>query len=304
MSEQWQQQTERGSTFATRILVWVTLLLGRRAILLLLYPIIAYYLLTARAPRRAAKAYWNRLGHPKPGWRRLFRHFYTFAVVAVDRFSFLTGRSHRFEIERHNEHLMHDLLSEGQGCLLMLAHVGSFDVMRALAPDDHEASIRLLMDRQHNARAIEVLNLLDPGMSQAIIDAASSPADLALTIKESVERGHMVGIMADRVRADEAAVDVELLGHSASMPQSPWLLAMVLKVPVMMCTGLYLGGNRYAVHFERLEIPQKVSRRQRPEAMTAMAQQYATRLQTYIRRAPYNWFNFYHYWNNESVKNQ
>ena len=40
-------------------------------------------------------------------------------------------------------------------------------------------------------------------------------------------------------------------------------------------------------------------RQQRAQAVLALIQRYAGRLEHYTRIAPYNWFNFYDFWGNE-----
>ena len=61
-------------------------------------------------------------------------------------------------------------------------------------------------------------------------------------------------------------------------------------------TGLYLGGNRYAIHFDTLADFSNVARGQRDAAVQAALQRYAVLLDQYCRQAPYNWFNFFDFW--------
>jgi predicted LPLAT superfamily acyltransferase len=70
----------------------------------------------------------------------------------------------------------------------------------------------------------------------------------------------------------------------------------MLKRPVALMFGLYRGGNRYDVHFERLADLSRVERSQRDRAVEEPLKRYAGRLEHYCREAPYNWFNFYDYW--------
>jgi predicted LPLAT superfamily acyltransferase len=69
----------------------------------------------------------------------------------------------------------------------------------------------------------------------------------------------------------------------------------MLKRPVVLMVGLYLGGNRYHLHFERLIGEGELALRD-PQAVERWVQRYAQRLEHYCRLAPYNWFNFYDFW--------
>src|SRR5690606_5156948 len=93
---------------------------------------------------------------------------------------------------------------------------------------------------------------------------------------------------------------VDFLGKPAQFPTGPWQIAAALKVPVVLCFGLYRGGNRYELHFEVFAETLRVERANREASLNAIIQRYADRLAHYTRGAPYNWFNFYDFWQNNS----
>jgi predicted LPLAT superfamily acyltransferase len=70
----------------------------------------------------------------------------------------------------------------------------------------------------------------------------------------------------------------------------------LLQRPVVFMTGLYLGGNRYAIHFDPLADFSTVPRAERDAALEAAIARYAALLDQYCRKAPYNWFNFFDFW--------
>ena len=70
----------------------------------------------------------------------------------------------------------------------------------------------------------------------------------------------------------------------------------MLKRPIALMFGIYRGGNRYEVHFERLAAADEFSGRRRDEAAERLLRRYVERLEHYCRSAPYNWFNFYDFW--------
>ena len=67
-------------------------------------------------------------------------------------------------------------------------------------------------------------------------------------------------------------------------------------MPVVLGFGLYRGGNRYELVFESFADGIEVPRGQRAAALSALIRRYASRLETCARSAPYNWFNFYDFW--------
>jgi predicted LPLAT superfamily acyltransferase len=70
----------------------------------------------------------------------------------------------------------------------------------------------------------------------------------------------------------------------------------MMRCPVILFFGLYRGGNRYEIYFEHFADVIVLERDRRAEETQLWMQRYAERLEHYARLAPYNWFNFYPFW--------
>ncbi len=117
-----------------------------------------------------------------------------------------------------------------------------------------------------------------------------------LEARDKLDSGYLVGLLADRGLADEATREHAFLGQPASFPIGPFRIAAMLRRPVFFMTGLYLGGNRYRIHFEPLADFSRVEPGARDAAIVQAQAQYVARLEHYCRLAPYNWFNFFDFW--------
>ena len=69
----------------------------------------------------------------------------------------------------------------------------------------------------------------------------------------------------------------------------------------MLCFGIYRGGKRYDLHFEPFADEITLPRGQREEALQQVMQRFADRLADHARSAPYNWFNFYDFWQTDTA---
>jgi predicted LPLAT superfamily acyltransferase len=301
MKSEWSQQRERSNRIGIAVLVWIALHLGRWPVQLLLYPVVLYFYATGADVRAASRNYLRRVNGCEPRRRQVFRHLLTFARVASDRLFLLSGGVDKYQIKVSGEQVFHDKLAAGQGCLLLVSHLGSFEAMRVLGAVGHSLPLRILLDRRQNPLVGDVIDSLDPQLAAGIIDAGQPPQELALTIDHCLKQGHMVGIMADRAGRGESVMRADFLGCSAAFPTGPWQLALVLKVPVILCFGLYLGDNRYQINFELMTEGVAATRQQRQASIAACIEHYATRLEHYTRLAPYNWFNFYDFWAHDSA---
>lgn len=295
MGAAWDAQQERSTRFMVALLARSALLFGRGLMHLVLLPIVAYFLLTSPASVRAARAALRRILQRKVGWLDVARSFHCYAACALDRIYLLSGRPAGIVIDVSRPPEVVEAATQG-GSLLLVAHLGSFEVMRTLGTESHALPLSILLDRQQGRMFIGMLERLNPSMAGNVIDAGLRGPQLVLKLKEALEAGRMVGMMADRIRADERGVEVQFMGGKARLPEGPWMMAAALGVPVIMGFGLYRGGSRYTAHFELLSRKIDLPRQRRAEAMQEVAQRYASRLEHYTRQAPYNWFNYYPFW--------
>lgn len=298
MSQQWARLPERGNLLALRLICWIALHVGRSVGRILLYPITGYFLATATVARRGSRRFLRRALGREPGGRDLFRHIHCFAATILDRVYFLTGRLDRFEIEIFGGQAILDQAASGQGCILLGSHLGSFEALRAIGVTLRHFPIRILMNVEHNRAMTRLLDALNPALAQAIIPIGRP--ETLLEVRESVERGFMVGALGDRVAQGEKTVRCRFFGRETAFPIGPILLAALMGCPVILFFGLYRGGNRYDVHFESLAERIVLEPRRRQEQLGIWVQRYADRLEHHARLAPYNWFNFYDYWAEES----
>jgi predicted LPLAT superfamily acyltransferase len=143
------------------------------------------------------------------------------------------------------------------------------------------------------------LELVSVARSVAGSLGSLSAVDLVLALGDALPEGARATLLADRARAHEATVVVDFMGAPAAFPVAPFLIASILKVPAVLCLGMYRGGKRYDLYFEAFADELALPRRAREAELRAVVQRYASRLEHYVRQDPYNWFNWHDFWNLE-----
>ncbi|QRP63753.1 acyltransferase [Rhodanobacter sp. FDAARGOS 1247] len=295
-NEHWQSRPEGGGRFAIWLIRSIALYGGRRLGRLCLYPITLYFYLRRGPERLASRQYLERaLGGPVSSWQVL-KHIHCFAATILDRIFLLAHGEQPFEIETEGLELLDERYARGHGVLLFGSHQGSFEALRAVGARRPGMPLRVVLDKQKTPAMTELLEELAPEVGKCVIDAAQDGTSIALAMAEACRSGALVAMLADRGRGHEVLRRTEFLGSSAPFPISPWLLAHTLQVPVVLCFGLYLGGNRYRLVFEPFSERVEIPRHDRGPALDALIARYAKRLEHYIHVAPYNWFNFYDFW--------
>ena len=290
----WAQTPERSNMLMLRVMTWISLRLGRRVARGVLHLIAAYFLLFAPASRRASGSYLRRaLGRPVR-WLDMYRHFFTFAATIHDRIYLVNRRFDLFDFEVHGEDQLSAMLAEGNGLFLMGAHLGSFEVIRAIGRKNTDLRVAMLMHQDNAQKINAMLAAINPDAVQDIIGLGH--IDSMLQVRARLDEGSAVGMLVDRTPGDDTLYPVQVLGAEANLPIGPFRMAALLRRPVVFMTGLYLGGNRYAIHFDTLADFSTVERGQRDAALKVAMARYAALLDQYCRKAPYNWFNFFDFW--------
>lgn len=293
--ENWLTQPERGALLGMKTVLWLATAFGRWPARQLVRLIALYYALFDRKARSASTQWLSTVLQRPPRFIERYRHLFTFAQVALDRFFFLRGKTAPFAVTRTgNEHLI-ALQQRQQGAVLLGAHLGSFEAMRAGARDEQFAIN--IVGNFANAKLINALfeELSDDNRAQ-LIDISTDSIGATLQMRTKLENGQMVALLGDRRSETTKNVPVSFFGKPARLPAGPFILASLLQCPVYLVFGLYREPNRYDLYCEpfanRVELPRK----NRDEALQRLVQRYADRLEHYARQAPYCWFNFFPFW--------
>jgi predicted LPLAT superfamily acyltransferase len=290
----WISHRERGSNALLRIMAFLSLRLGRTLSRIPLYGIAIYFFLFAPSARRHSRSYLHLALGRAPRARDRFRQILNFATTIHDRVYLIDGQFERFNITLEGEAGVLAQSGSGRGAMLMGAHMGSFEVMHSLGRRHHGLKVAMAM-YEENARKINaVLAAIDPQLASDIIPLGR--IDAMLNIAERLDRGALVGVLADRTLGREPVQAVTLLGRQAWLPTGPMRAAAILRCRVFFMAGMYRGKNNYHVVFEPVADFSSTPAGARSVAVRSAIDRYAAVLDERCRADPYNWFNFYDFW--------
>ena len=304
MSTGWKHRPEGGGWFALWLIRGIARYGGRAVARVLLLPITLYFLAARGPERRASRAWLQRVTGRAAGLWQVARHIHCFASTILDRVFLLGGELDRFDIRVQGADALHRQLDKGRGVLMFGSHLGSFEVLRVLAHTRPEMRLRVVLDVAHNPAITLLLDALNPEVARTVIDAGQDGPSVALAIHEALEQGSLVALLVDRVHDGQAGIEAEFLGRPAPFPEAPWRIAAATGAPVVLGFGLYRGGRRYEVVFEPFSDGIRMRRQDRREALATLVSTYAGRLEHHARAAPYNWFNFYDFWQDDEARDE
>jgi len=291
-SAEWRRRPERGSLTLIRFMVWASLRFGRGPSRVMLRIIAAYFLVFGGRARRASREFLARVLGRAPTVAEQYGLVFAFAASLHDRIYFLKDRFELFDIRMRGEECI-----DAKGALLMGAHLGSFEVLRACGRHMRHREVVMAMYEENAQQINAVLTAIEPRAMQGVV--ALGHLQSMIELARRLEAGALVGVLADRTLADEPVAVIDFLGRPAPFPTGPMRMAAALRQRVIFMAGLYRGGNRYEICFEELADFSDLDARPREErggreheAVVA----YARCLERHAREAPENWFNFHGFW--------
>jgi predicted LPLAT superfamily acyltransferase len=305
-AQPWFRIQERGTLLGMRCMVGILRLLGPRAVRLVAEAVVPYFFLTGRRARAASLDYLARVRARfgplpglagDPGRREVYRHFRCFTRATVDKLLAWSGCSSGIAVELADLEPFLRLRASGRGALILGAHLGNLEMMRALGQGRGLDGLNAVVYAENAVRFHEILNRVNPGFGVDLVQVTSVSPDTAIRLQAKVERGECLFIVGDRTPPSDQGRTVlaPFLGEDAAFPIGPFLLAHLLRCPVHLMFCVH-DGQRYRVHLEpfadRLELP----RIGREAAMAQWAGRYAQALEAHCRATPYQWFNFFDFW--------
>ncbi|WP_105201467.1 LpxL/LpxP family acyltransferase [Pseudoalteromonas sp. T1lg10] len=303
MSEQhWSKTQERGSYLGMQFLLGVYKLFGRRVLWLFMFVVVFYFYVSGRKARRASLDYWRRLhtfdpSQPKPSFGTGLKHFCTFADSAFDKIDAWLGRITPAQLRYQNQHLFDDLVARRQGAIFIGSHLGNLEVCRALGMRHQNCVINVLVFTEHAVEFNRTLGRINPNVSVNLIQVSDMGPDLAILLKSKVEQGEFVVIVGDRTSTSAVGRVhyASFLGEPAPFAQGPFILAALLECPIywLFCTR---SGDGFDVHFSHYSEALSLPRKTRQQALAQVIDDYAQELQRVTLQCPYQWFNFYDFW--------
>jgi predicted LPLAT superfamily acyltransferase len=258
---------------------------------------VAGYFTMFNAPAyRASAEYLERIYGPLSWWRRaqlVYRHFVAHGVTLVDRVAVLMGRC-QVQCVFDGEELFMRHLETGQGVILVGAHVGCWELGgHFLGRYDIPVNVVVIQ------REVENIQRLFGSVTRErrfrILTADDDPLR-SVPILAALRRGEIVALLGDR-SFGVGDVEVDFLGGKARLPAGPYRLASASGAPVF---HVFVFREKLGVYRFVAFGPESLSReelRSDPDAVLKCVRKYAARLEEVVRRHPFQWANFFPFWN-------
>jgi predicted LPLAT superfamily acyltransferase len=304
----WSSIREAGTLAGMKFLYVLHKYLGRRVFSLVMFPVAIYFAFFKPVARRASlqflQMHWSAnpgFWSTQPGYWQVIVHIRHFAEAILDKVLAWSAEisDEVFVIEDHS--VIEKLMADPRGQLIIGTHFGNLEYCRGFMQRYRDKVINILVYDKHSANFVEIMQRVNPDSRINIFQVDEFDVATILLLKGKISNGEWVFIAGDRIPLTglQRTVTVDFMGKKAPLPIGPYLLAKALECPVKIMFGYrHPNLDPSKVYFEVVPFTDQLtfSRTNREAQLQAYAQEFANCLQKHCNQAPYQWFNFYDFW--------
>ena len=158
----------------------------------------------------------------------------------------------------------------------------------------------MVIDMEQNPAMSRMLNALNPALAASIINARQEGTTTALAIKEALDEKALVTLLVDRARPGNQMVDVDFLGTPRTVSHRTVDAGGGTEGPGRTVFRAVSRRQSLRPAFRAVCRSTGADARIARDRRREVTQRFADRLAHYARSAPYNWFNFYDFWQPQS----
>jgi len=261
------------------------------------YFIVTYYILCRPSVRKSSVPYLRRRFPKKRRIMRLidtYRMFLQTGKILVDRATIDILGPESMNLELHGREKLLKLVEEETGFILLLSHVGCWQVALS-ALNFLKRPVNLLLGHGTGDLDRHYFEEAEKEFPSRIIDPGSYLGG-TLEMLAALNRGEILCMMGDRVFGSQKSyVEIEFLGEKAPFPFSAFRIASAAKVPIVVFFTHKTGTDSYALTVTRIIHLAAGLGRSGKDYLPYVAQ-YVAEIEKYVQLHPYQFFNFYDMW--------
>ncbi len=263
--------------------------------------VVSYYsVLAPREYRDASSDYLRRMfpdASPAQLRRHRWHHFRQFGENVLDHALVPQLGLEEFSVGGEGLEHIETAASKGKGLILLGAHYGPWQ-FGAAGLGRKGITVRI-------AAVIQEARAMDSYLSQIrsrskhpmpeilLLDGESPFA--SMTIADALEKGDVVALHADRHLLGRSVV-VPFLGSPARFPLGPFVLSELTGAPLAIWFAVKQDRRSVKITVHEPFNIRPGNRRDRNSRLEEALKRYVALLESTVRQNPYQWYNFYDFW--------
>lgn len=212
------------------------------------------------------------------------------SFLEIGRFYFSRPDDILDKLEPFDLSVLKELGESGKGIIFLTAHFGNWELGALMMGLVLEKSITVLAKDQKNKLVAQRLRQMREKFGNKEVYLGTAVRELY----KSIVNGNPIGIVADQRAPKNSSVKVNFFGCATSVFSGFGNLALKLRPPIFIVLLAHQQSGRYKVYFEEItydDLPEG-----KDEGVKELTQRYMTKLESFIRKYPEQWFWMHNIW--------
>jgi len=317
-SEHWSHQSEKAAGYwQLKFLLFLFRIFPVFILRIIAFPVGFFYFIFSKKTRIESRRFLQRtaqfiedpaLAKKCRGVFAPLRHIISFSLSLIEKIQSWDGRFKFKNVHFQDDDIndLINLLEEGKGAFLVFSHLGNSELLRGVLNLDktgvsRKISLTAIMDTKVTAHFNKMLKELNPQSGMDIIGADEIGPETAVLLEDRLASGGMAAIAGDRTSAAGGKnIMIPFFETEAPFPAGVFYLVSLMKYPVYFVFGLRRKClsliPQYNMHVHKSTVSFECSRKERMERSALLAGSYVSLLETYCKKYPFQWYNFFDFW--------
>jgi KDO2-lipid IV(A) lauroyltransferase len=250
-----------------------------------------FFALALPQERRRVREALRRVLGPRAAYlesRDVLRTFRDYAACLAEGLGAERREAAEARVEvRGQEHLT-NVLASGHGAVLVTAHVGPWDVAARLLSTMPGAHVVIVMVAEPDGRARALHDEVRRRSGVEVLSVGTTPLD-ALPLLRHLRQGGIAAFQLDRPAPSTRSLEARLFGRPFAVPEGPFRIAALARVPVLPLFAARAGYFSYAIEIgEPLTCPNPAT----DPDLERVARRSVECMEHFIAAHPTQWFDF------------
>lgn len=249
-----------------------------------------------------------------------YKHLLSFIISICEKYAAWNGDIPLKDLilqTKENYNKVIDLLKSKKGMIILFAHIGNIELLRALAVISEgnpikNCKINIIIDFKLNKNINILMAFAKNNKNNFVnfIDASNIGADTIIAMESKLNKGEIIAIAGDRTssKSDKFNI-VNFLGEEAYFPYGAFLIPVLLKYPTYYFFALRekdkIIPKRYDFYIYESKIisniqNKKLTKDNKNRISLELTKEFVKIIEEMVIKYPYQWYNMYYFWNKEN----
>ena len=322
----WTEEKEIGKVWKIYFSRAIYKIFGRNLMIIyLIFPVsfvyFTYYFISGRI--KASKDFLKRMSKYnkkiKSNIFHCYKHLVSFIVTVCEKFAAWNGdiplKDLTLKTKEDYDKII-DLLNKKKGIIILFAHLGNIELLKALAVINEgnpiqNCKINIVMDFNMNKNVNIMIASAKNSKDNSVdfIDAKNIGPETIISMESKLNNGEIIAIAGDRTSSKSDKFNlINFLGDEAPFPYGAFLIPVLLKYPTYYFFALRekdkIIPKRYDFYIYESKIisniqNKKLNKNNKSEIVLELTKEFAEITEKMLLKYPYQWYNMHSFWAKE-----